>query len=91
MAQMYLRNAHKIECSSAFPPTAKSTTIRISKIDPPDSALLIYTPAMGDAPLKCDGPESEHEVLVSGHEIYAQPVSGCKSFQVDFIGWVDNI
>ena len=32
MSQLYLRNAKKVECASAFPPTAISVTVRISKI-----------------------------------------------------------
>jgi hypothetical protein len=36
MAQLYVRNAKKVECASAFPPTAISVTVRISKIVPKD-------------------------------------------------------
>jgi hypothetical protein len=46
MAQLYLRNAKKVECASAFPPTAISVTVKISKIVPKDSAVLIYTPPL---------------------------------------------
>ena len=49
MAQLYLWNAKKVECASAFPPTAISVTVKISKIVPKDSAVLIYTPNIADA------------------------------------------
>ena len=31
MAQLYLRNAKKVECASAFPPTAISVTVKIPR------------------------------------------------------------
>jgi hypothetical protein len=52
MAHLYVRNAKKVECASAFPPTAISVTVRISKIVPKDSAVLIYTPPLADRPIR---------------------------------------
>ena len=57
MDQLYLRNAKKVECASAFPPTAISVTVKISKIVPKDSAVLIYTPPLADRPIQFNGPD----------------------------------
>ena len=46
MAELYLWNANKVECASAFPPTAISVTVKISKIVPKDSAVLIDSPPL---------------------------------------------
>ena len=87
MAQLYLRNAKKVECASAFPPTAISVTVKISKIVPKDSAVLIYTPPL----VRFNGPETVADVPVEGHEMYYQVVLGCRDFQLDFLGWTDNV
>jgi hypothetical protein len=86
---LHLKNAHKVECSAGFPPIASSAQMRISKIQPRDSAVLIYTPALGDNPIRFNGPETEADVPVAGHEMYAQPILGCEEFQIDFLGWID--
>ena len=91
MAQLYLRNAKKVECASAFPPTAISVTVRISKIVPKDSAVLIYTPPLADRPIRFNRPETVADVPVAGHEIYSQAILGCRDFQLDFLGWTDNV
>ena len=56
MAQLYLRNAKKVECASAFPPTAISVTVKISKIVPKVSAVLIYTPPLAVDPFDSTDP-----------------------------------
>jgi hypothetical protein len=66
MAQLYLRNAKKVECASAFPPTAISVTVKISKIVPKDSAVLIYTPPLADRSIRFNGPETVADVLLLG-------------------------
>jgi hypothetical protein len=90
MAQLYVRNAKKVECASAFPPTAISVTVRISKIVPKDSAVLIYTPPLADRPIRFNGPETKADVPVEGHEMYYQAILGCRDFQLDFLGWTDK-
>ena len=74
------------ECASAFPPTAISVTVKISKIVPKDSAVLIYTPPLADKPIRFNGPETVADVPVAGHEMYS-----CRDFQLDFLGWTDNV
>jgi len=91
VAQFYIRNAEKIECSSKFPPTAISVKVKISKIVPKDSAVLIYTPPLEDKPIRFNGPETVADIPVAGHEMFAQRVLGCRSNQLDFLGWEDNI
>ena len=91
MAHLYVRNAKKVECASAFPPTAISVTVRISKIVPKDSAVLIYTPPLADRPIRFNGPETVADFPVAGHEIYSQAILGCRDFQLDFLGWTDNV
>ena len=86
MAQLYLWNAKKVECASAFPPTAISVTVKISKIVPKDFAVLIYTPPLADRPIRFNGPETVADVPVEGHEMYYQTILGCRDFQLDFLG-----
>jgi hypothetical protein len=31
------------------------------------------------------------DVPVEGHEMYYQAVLGCRDFQLDFLGWTDNV
>ena len=86
-----IANAIKIECSNAFPPTALSAKIKVSKIVPRGSAVLIYTMATGDRPVKFRAPEFVADVPVQGHEMYAQKVLGCETFQIQFLGYCDNL
>jgi len=67
-----------------------SVTVKISKIVPKDSAVLIYTPPLADSPIRFNGPETMADVPVEGHEMYYQAVLGCRDFQLDFLGWTDN-
>jgi hypothetical protein len=90
MAQLYLRNAQKVECASSFPPTAISVTVKICKIVPKDYAVLIHTPPLGDRFVRFNGPETVADVPVAGHEMYSQTVLGCRSFQLEILGWTDN-
>jgi hypothetical protein len=66
MAQLYLRNAKKIECASAFPPTAIPVTAKISKIVPKDSAVLIYTPHLQIDPFDSMDPKPWRMFLLLG-------------------------
>jgi hypothetical protein len=61
-------------------------TVKISKIVPKDSAVLIYTPSLADRPIRFNGPETVADVPVEGHEMYYQAVLGCRDFQLDFLG-----
>jgi hypothetical protein len=91
VAQLYIRNAQKIECESYFPATAISVKVKISKIVPKDSAVLIYTPPLQDRPIRFNGPETVADIPVAGHEVFAQPVLGCRSYHLEFLGWKDKI
>jgi hypothetical protein len=86
-----ITNARKIACYDFFPPTALSARIRISHITPPDSAVLIYTPKRCAEPVSFDGPETTTDVPVKGHEMYAQPVLGNTDYQMEFLGYIDDI
>ena len=61
------------------------------QIVPKDSAILIYTPPLADGPIRFSGPETVADVPVEGHEMYYQAVLGCRDFQLDFLGWTDNV
>ena len=87
---MSITNAIKIECSNAFPPSSLSAKIKVSNIVPRGSAVLIYTPAIGDQPVKFSAPEFVADVPVQGHEMYAQKVLGCETYQIQFLGYCDN-
>lgn len=68
-------------CSIAFPSTALCCTIRVFDIEPADSAVLIYAARTGD------NPDVTAEVPVDGHEMFAQPILGNKSYRVEFLGY----
>jgi hypothetical protein len=85
-----LKNAVKIECSNAFPPTALSAKIKVSNIVPRGSAVLIYTPATGDRSVKFCAPEFVADVPLQGHEMYAQKILGCETYQIQFLGYCEN-
>src|SRR5262249_304206 len=91
MAQLYLRNAKKVECASAFPPTAIPVTVKISKIVPKDSAVLIYTPPLADRPIRFNGPETVADVPVTGHEMILQAFLVFRDFQFDFLVWMEKV
>jgi hypothetical protein len=31
------------------------------------------------------------DVPVAGNEMYSQAILGCRDFQLDFLGWTDNV
>lgn len=74
-------------CSIAFPSTALCCTIRVFDIEPADSAVLIYTPRTRDNAVQFNGPDATAEVPVDGHEMFAQPILGNKSYRVEFLGY----
>ncbi len=69
------------------PDRAVTATIRVSRIEPNDSALLLYSPLHSVTPLRFDGPETVADVNVSHRKIWARGTLGCQSFQIDFLGW----
>ena len=52
---------------------------------------LIYTPPLGDRPIRFNGPDTVAEVPVAGHEMYSQAILGCRDFQLEFLGWTDKV
>ena len=74
-----------------YPPTALSARVRVYDIDPPDSAVLIYTPKTGDKPVRFNGPETTADVPVDGYEMYAQPILGNKSYRAELRGYRDDL
>jgi hypothetical protein len=73
-----------------YPDHAVAAKVRISNIEPKDSALLLYSPMHGVTPLRFDGPETEAEVIVRHRKVWARGTLGCQSFQIDFLGWADR-
>src|SRR5262249_38200184 len=84
MAQLYLRNAKKVECASAFPPTAISVTVKSPRSCQRTPQFLSIRPHFADRPIRFNGPETVADVLVEGHEMYSQAILGCRDFQLDF-------
>jgi hypothetical protein len=68
-----------------------SAKIKVSNIVPRGSAVLIYTLATGDQPVKFSAPEFLADVPVQGHEMYAQKVLACETFEIQFLGYRDNL
>lgn len=90
MAEMYLKNAQKINCYAFFPETALSAKLKVT-VTPKDGAVLIYTPETRDKPIRFSGPETTADVPVKGHEMYAQMVGGATHFEITALGWIDDI
>ena len=90
MAQLYLRNAKKVECASAFPPTAFPDSENLQDRVKRFRSSYLYAP-LADRPIRFNGPETVADVPVAGHEMYSQAILGCRDFQLDFLGWTDNV
>jgi hypothetical protein len=41
--------------------------------------------------IRFNGSETVADVPVAGHEMYSQAILGCRDFQLDFLGWTDNV
>jgi hypothetical protein len=50
----------------------------------------LYAP-LADRPIRFNGPETVADVPVAGNEMYSQAILGCRDFQLDFLGWTDNV
>ena len=87
MPNFQIKDDFPVAFPMEYPDRAVTATIRISNIEPNDSALLLYSPLHGVAPLRFDGPETVAEVMVSHRKIWALGALGCQSFQIDFLGW----
>ena len=87
--EITITNAKKVEVKPFAPPTALSAKLRIL-VDPPSSAVFIYTPAQID-PIRFDGPSSTHDVPLQGKFIYVQMIAGAKTWRIEGIGWKDNL
>jgi hypothetical protein len=84
------RNQNRMQqCVSPRRPL--SAKIKVSNIVPRGSAVLIYTLATGDQPVKFSAPEFLADVPVQGHEMYAQKVLACETFEIQFLGYRDNL
>ncbi len=87
MPNLQIKDDFPIAFPMEYPDRAVNATIRISRIEPNNSALLLYSPLHGVTPLRFDGPETVAEVMVSNRKIWARGTLGCQSFQIDFLGW----
>jgi hypothetical protein len=50
----------------------------------------LYAP-LADRPIRFNGPETVADVPVAGHEMYSQAILGCRDFQLNFLGWTENV
>ena len=90
MPNLQIKDDYPIVFPNEYPDRAVTATIRISRIEPNDAALLLYSPLHGVTPLRFDGPETVAEVMVSHRKIWALSSLGCQSFQIDFLGWSET-
>ncbi len=90
MLMMNLSNATKLSPERAYPVTAKSVRIRIAKIVPADSAVLLYAPAAALDPVRFDGPEAIVDIKVKGYDLFVQPILGNTSCEITYLGYVDG-
>jgi hypothetical protein len=66
MAQLYLRNAKKVECASAFPPTAFPDSENLQDRVKRFRSSYLYAP-LADRPIRFNGPETVADVPVAGY------------------------
>ena len=92
MAQLYLRNAKKVECVICLPADRyfRDSNIlqdRAKKI-PQFLSIRLH---LQNRPIRFNGPETVADVPVAGHEMYSQAILGCRDFPVGFFpGWTDK-
>jgi len=86
---MQISNATEIDVSDAAPPTAVAVTIKII-VTPANGAAFVYS-APQIAPIRFNGPEETKDVPIKGSKIYVQLIQGASDFQIQFLGWTDDL
>jgi len=89
MANMFISGAEEIDISAFAPPTAISITLRI-KIEPPNSIVLVYSPRSPD-PVQFRAPSQTQDVPIEGPKIYIQKAQGARQYQIECLGFEDDI
>jgi hypothetical protein len=86
---MEISNAEQVSTDPFGPPTALSVKLRIT-VEPPDGAVLVYTPGLSD-PVRFNGPSATHDVPTNGKVIYVQMILGAVKWSAEGLGYRDNI
>ena len=83
-----MSNVHEVEL--LIPPTAIAATIRVI-ISPPTGAVLIYGSPYTKKAIKFHGPQQIGSVATSSPKIKIEMVDGATAWEVETIGWTDDI
>ena len=83
--EMLVLNAERISALNFAPPTAVSVRLVLT-VEPADGAVLVYTPARPE-PIRFDGPQSVHDVPLTGEFIYVQMISGASKWTAVGVGY----
>jgi hypothetical protein len=81
--------AETIDARRLFPESAVSGDLRVT-VSPPTGAVLIFTQANIDQPVRFGGPESTGTIALSGPLIYIRKVDGATDYIIEVLGHKDN-
>jgi hypothetical protein len=82
-------DAETIDARRLFPETAVSGDVRVT-VSPATGAVLIFTQANMDQPVRFNGPESTGTIALSGPLIYIRKVDGATDYIIEVLGHKDN-
>jgi len=82
-------DAETIDIRRLFPETAVSGELRVS-VTPPSGAVLIFTQANIDQPVRFDGPEATGTIPLSGPTIYIRKIAGATDYIIEVLGHKDG-
>ena len=88
-ADSAVTDADVIDARRLFPESAVSGNLRVT-IDPPTGAVLIFTQANMDQPVRFDGPESTGTVALAGPVIYIRKIAGATDYIIEVLGHKDG-
>jgi hypothetical protein len=72
------------------PPTALVATIKMT-IKPARGAILLYTGADNDRPIRFPGPSSTRVVPLPSRTVRIELVDGAKTFEIKILGRIDGL
>ena len=87
-ADTAVTDADIIDARRLFPESAVSGELRVT-IYPGSGAVLIFTQANMDQPVRFEGPESTGTVALAGPVIYVRKIAGATDYVIEVLGHKD--
>jgi hypothetical protein len=88
-ADSVIPDAETIDVRRLFPETAISGDIKVT-VSPPSGAVLIFSQANVDQPVRFGGPESTGTIVLSGPVIYIRKIAGATDYIIEVLGHKDG-